>query len=208
MAAQRVESYRKLVNHTPPSTTTINKPPQVTMRGLCSHQVILFVVLGLTRLRETHGFVLNTVARSSWSKLLLSIKSDLSFGSRAVVDHDRETRHYVPHLTRRQALRSSLLSVVVSSLPFSFSPEPAAAAYIDPAANPPKITQRVYIDVVIGDKATAVPQRIVMGLYGDDMPRTVDNFVALVKDNGYAGTTFYRVLYASRRAMESVQHPS
>jgi peptidyl-prolyl cis-trans isomerase B (cyclophilin B) len=125
----------------------------------------------------------------------VSVKSDLSSGSRAVVDHDRETSHcYVPHLTRRQAIRSSLLSVVLSSLPLFFSPEPAVAAYIDPAATPPKITQRVYMDVLIGDKATAQPQRIVMGLYGDDMPRTVDNFVALVKNNGYAGTTFYRVL--------------
>ena len=36
--------------------------------------------------------------------------------------------------------------------------------------------------------------RIVIGLYGELMPRTVENFETLCASNAYAGTNFYRVL--------------
>jgi cyclophilin family peptidyl-prolyl cis-trans isomerase len=67
----------------------------------------------------------------------------------------------------------------------------------------PKITHTVYLDVQImsasAEKQAEPPTRIMIGLFGDVMPKTVENFVALCEGtNGgslsYAGTTFYRVL--------------
>lgn len=68
---------------------------------------------------------------------------------------------------------------------------PAGASYIDPSTDMPKITNRVFLDVQITNGAQA---RLVIGLFGDVMPKVTENFVALCKDNGYAGTSFYRVI--------------
>jgi peptidyl-prolyl cis-trans isomerase B (cyclophilin B) len=76
----------------------------------------------------------------------------------------------------------------------------AAQAYIDPSTDMPKITSRVYLDVQIGgddktEKETDDSRgRIVIGLFGQEMPRTASNFERLCRDNAYAGTTFYRVI--------------
>lgn len=68
---------------------------------------------------------------------------------------------------------------------------------IDPNINLPKITQRVYLDVKVGNSK---PGRIVIGLFGELMPKTVDNFIALCSNAeggtrpSYAGSSFYRVI--------------
>lgn len=70
------------------------------------------------------------------------------------------------------------------------SPEASIASYIDPVTDPPKITKKVYLDLEFGSEKG----RLVVALYGEAMPRTVENFETLCVSNSYAGTSFYRVI--------------
>lgn len=64
----------------------------------------------------------------------------------------------------------------------------------------PKVTKKAFFDITIDGKPAG---RIVMGLYGDVVPKTVDNFLHLCKcdktsENGlplcYKDSTFHRII--------------
>ncbi|WFD42299.1 peptidylprolyl isomerase [Malassezia psittaci] len=57
-----------------------------------------------------------------------------------------------------------------------------------------KVTNYVFFDIEQGDQTLG---RITLGLYGDTVPKTVENFVALAQrgeGRGYAGSKFHRVI--------------
>eukprot|EP00536_Pseudo-nitzschia_multiseries_P000566 jgi/Psemu1/179090/e_gw1.7.222.1 len=89
--------------------------------------------------------------------------------------------------------RNFLATSVLTTASILFNPAASVASYIDPVVDPPKITKRVYLDVAFGSNDDE-KGRLVIGLFGDLMPKTTQNFEQLCASNAYAGTNFYRVI--------------
>ena len=103
-------------------------------------------------------------------------------------------------LDRRSFATKSIASIMTSASSFALltSSQSALAddnegVTIDPTVDLPKITNKVYLDVKFGKYKT---KRMVIGLFGDVMPKATENFLSLCSngDLSYAGTTFYRVI--------------
>jgi len=81
-----------------------------------------------------------------------------------------------------------VISVVLVGLTYFMLPSEAKD-------NKPKVTDKVFFDIEIGGKSEG---RIVIGLFGKTVPKTVKNFVELSKNEkvgeGYTGSKFHRVI--------------
>ena len=89
---------------------------------------------------------------------------------------------------------------------------------IDPAMQMPGITHKVYLDVEFAKSSSSSSSssssrssRLVIGLFGDDMPKTVQNFISLCDNDNqpnYVGTTFYRALSGNSIQAGAIGNPA
>ncbi|CAN6635265.1 peptidyl-prolyl cis-trans isomerase D [Trichomonascus vanleenenianus] len=88
----------------------------------------------------------------------------------------------------------TLLAILVSLFVFATTVLAGGSSSSSGSDVTPEITHKVYFDIQQGDEVLG---RVVMGLYGEVVPKTVENFRALAtgeKGFGYEGSSFHRVI--------------
>ncbi|KAL7446119.1 hypothetical protein ACHAXM_010060 [Skeletonema potamos] len=117
----------------------------------------------------------------------VSPSTTLLFASENVSLDRRSFAKSIASITTMSAASAALITNNQSAL------ADEGSIIIDPSVDLPKITNKVYLDIKFGNYKT---KRLVIGLFGDIMPKATANFVSLCRggDVSYAGTTFYRVI--------------
>ena len=123
--------------------------------------------------------------------LLITTESTNAWTSTSIRSSASTTTTTTTSSLNEHPRRGFLELSILATTSIIFKPELSLASYIDPITDSPKITKRVYLDVEFGKNEKG---RLVIGLYGDIMPKTAENFEKLCASNSYAGTNFYRVI--------------
>lgn len=145
-----------------------------------------------TRLSSQHGLI------SRHSPVLASVEKSLTTNADSAADNGEVVD--VSHLERRKFLARSFMVGLLPLVPADVAladdyDTQTSNSTIDPSINLPKITSKVYLDIKYANFKQ--PKRIAIGLFGDVMPKAVENFQNLCTNNDgptYTGTSFYRVI--------------
>jgi peptidyl-prolyl cis-trans isomerase B (cyclophilin B) len=100
-----------------------------------------------------------------------------------------QIHHQNPSLTGSEPTRRQAITVTTVGLMALFEHSIPSKALADP-----EITQKIFFDMSYDGQPVG---RIVFGLYGNEVPRTVNNFVALAtgeKGFGYKNCSFHRII--------------
>jgi len=133
------------------------------------------------------------------SRLIASYVGQLSALSAIPSTSDNQLEEkFDTQLQRRQFVIQSIATagtISTTLAPLTVLAADYATTTINPSISLPTITQKVYLDIKFANYKT--PKRLVIGLFGNDMPNTVENFVKLCTNSegdgpSYAGSTFYR----------------
>jgi hypothetical protein len=130
----------------------------------------------------------------------LSLSHDgqgLCINNRGIVDYQKQRRDFVLRSITSAAtgivvvppLLDPALAVVVDGE----AAATASAVTINPSAQLTRITHKVYLDVEFGSKR-GKKGRLVIGLFGDVMPRVVGNFLAICPNRGSGNAGFLPTL--------------